>query len=168
MRGSKQVRRDSWLELECRELVQASQRSELARRERDLDLLNKIGEWRDEELDMFRYGRERETVMSTEQINKVIQEERKQKEIPTWGPDSDDSYECNCPACRAARRASPDEFDDLPDFGRPPKQLLDMVNEFGPEMVAQAMAEMIAAEFGAKPKRKKPRRTSVRPQDLPF
>jgi hypothetical protein len=118
-----------------RQALCAAAASELARRQRNADLLHRIGEWRDEEM-VGLDGNQTDVVMSTEQIDKLIQEERESglPDIPQ------DDVPCNCPSCRAERYGLPPGMDR-------------MVEELGPDVVMQALEEII----GGLGKRKKRR-----------
>jgi hypothetical protein len=67
-------------------------------------------------------------------------------------PDED----CDCPVCRAERDGLPAEL---------PPELMDMIDQFGPEVVARAMSEMLG--LGGKKKRGR-RHSDVSDADLPF
>jgi hypothetical protein len=137
----------------------------LARRQRKTDLLGRIGEWRDEEM-ISLDANESDVAMTTKQIDDLVQREREQREFPAMpvgGFDDDDGL-CDCPSCRAERAG---RFSGLPP-GLPdlPPELMDMVEEMGPDVVMQALEELIR---GAPPKRRKRRlRTAVNDDDLPF
>ena len=150
---------------EERQALCAAAASELARRQRKTDLLGRIGEWRDEEM-ISLDANESDVAMTTKQIDDLVQREREQREFPAMpvgGFDDDDGL-CDCPSCRAERAG---RFSGLPP-GLPdlPPELMDMVEEMGPDVVMQALEELIR---GAPPKRRKRRlRTAVNDDDLPF
>ncbi len=127
--------------------------SELARRQRNSDLLRRIGEWREEELVPFDGG-QIDVTMSTEQIDQLIRRER-EADFPDM---TEAGGLCNCPSCRAEREGLPPGLDR-------------MVEELGPGVVMQALEEIIGGGMG---KRKKRRSRSgaddTGPQnfDLPF
>jgi hypothetical protein len=112
--------------------------SELARRQRNADLLRRIGEWREEEMVGFD-GDQTDVAMSTEQIDQLIQRERG-SDLPDM---TDVNGLCNCPSCRAEREGMPPGLDH-------------MLDEFGPDVVMQALEEII----GGLGKRKKTRSRS--------
>ncbi|MBZ5623618.1 MAG: hypothetical protein LAQ69_33575 [Acidobacteriia bacterium] len=131
--------------------------SELARHQRDSDLLNRIGEWRDEEMEWLGFSPDAEAKsISTEEIGRVVEREAKERGYPKSrpGPVSRDDDQCQCPACCAER-------------GELPRELENMVDQFGPDIVAQAMAEILG--IGGNKKRRK-RRAAFGGNDdfLPF
>lgn len=154
--------------------------SELARRQRDHGLLDRIGQWREEELDGMEPLSD-EITMSTEQINRVIQQEKEQRGYPTSKPpqyiddDADDDY-CDCPACRKQREGKPRA--GMPR-GMPPglevlEDLLDeMAQQFGPKQVAAAIKDVMNDDiinFGPAGKKKKKGRQAreMSNDDTPF
>ena len=118
-----------------RQTLCAAAASELARRQRNADLLRRIGEWREEEMVGFDGG-QTDVTMSTEQIDQLIQSERESdfSDMP------EDDVLCNCPSCRAEREGLPPGLDR-------------MVEELGPDVVMQALEEIIGG-FG-KPKKRR-------------
>jgi hypothetical protein len=127
--------------------------SELARRQHDSDLLKRIGEWRDKELDWLDVPEQAKAALGAEEIGRVVQCEIEERAVPTSQPDSpDDDEECQCPACCAKR-------------GGLPQELVGMMDQLGPEAVAQALAEMLG--IGGKKKRGR-RRSRLDDFDLPF
>jgi hypothetical protein len=133
--------------------------SELARRQRDSDLLNRIGEFRDEEMDWLDVPPDaNSTTISAEEISRVVEREAKERGYPkSQPPVQDDDDVCQCPECRARRG----------DLSMPP-ELAEMVEQLGPEMLAQALAEIIGISGpGGKRKRRKPRNPFFG-DDLPF
>ena len=77
---------------------------------------------------------------------------------PRWGRPPglpEDDEECQCPECCAKRG-------ELPEL---PPELLEMVDELGPETVVQALAEILG--IGGKKKRRKPR-SRYAGDDFPF
>jgi len=126
--------------------------SELARRQRDADLLAKIGELRHTDLDWLDAPEATDVAMSADQISLVIREERDRPAYPKSRPRQFDPDDCDCPMCRATREGFPPELDD-------------MLDEFGPEVVARALSEVLAEAI--KPKRGK-RRGGVFNDDVPF
>jgi hypothetical protein len=140
--------------------------SELARRQRNPDLLRRIGEWREEEMVSLE-GDQTEVAMTTQQIDSLIQREREQSVYPAM-PDRravgmgvggragrpDDDGECDCPACRASREGVP------PGLER-------MMEEVGPEVLLRALEDIIIG--GGPPKRRRGRRRPVFGDDeMPF
>ena len=127
--------------------------SELARRQRNADLLRRIGEWREEEMAGFDGG-QIDVTMSTEQIDQLIRTESDADfpDIP------EDDVLCNCPSCRAEREELPPGLEQ-------------MMEEIGPEAVMHALEEIIG---GGLRKRKKSRSRSgggdrgAHNLDLPF
>lgn len=154
--------------------------SELARRQRDHGLLDRIGQWREEELDGMEPLSD-EITMSTEQINRVIQQEKEQRGYPTSKPpkyidDGADGDYCDCPKCRKKRAEKPrtgmprgmplglEVLEDLLD---------EMAQQFGPKQVAAAIKDVMNEDiinFGpAGKKKKKGRQTrEVSDDDIPF
>jgi hypothetical protein len=143
--------------------------SELARRQRDHGLLDRIGQWREQMLDdMVQF--DDEVAMSTEQINRVIQRENGQRAYPTSQPkyyddgDEDDDV-CDCPDCRKRRAGMPP--------GMPPglevleDMLEEMAERFGQDEVEAAIDDLFG---GLKRKRKKKQRHAreVSDHDIPF
>jgi hypothetical protein len=133
--------------------------SELARRHHDSDLLNRIGEWRNELQDWLDVPDAAKAAIGSEEIGRVVQREMEARAFPesrpASPPDSDDDEECQCPACCAARG-------ELPEL---PPELMEMVEQMGPEAVAQALAEMLG--IGGKKKRGR-RRRYAGDDDFPF
>ena len=125
---------------EERQALCAAGASELARRQRNADLLRRIGEWREEEM-MGMPGNEADVAMSSEQINTLIQRELKERGFPDF-PDQSGDYDgaCDCPVCRANRE------------GLPPA-LERMMEEIGPEELIKAMGEMLRGGGMTKPKK---------------
>jgi hypothetical protein len=134
--------------------------SELARRQRDSDLLNRIGEFRDEEMAWLDDPPDaRSTAISAEEISRVVERESRERGYPKSQPPRQRGDEgCQCPACQAARG-------DLPNA----RDLQDMMECFGPDAVAQALAEIIGlglpGGFGPGRKRRKRR---LDEEDCPF
>ncbi len=116
----------------------AAAASELARRQRNADLLRRIGEWREEAMVGFD-GDQTHVVMSTGQIDQLIQEER-ETDYPDF---PEDDVLCNCPSCRAEREELPPGLDQ-------------MLDELGPDVVLQALEEIIGGRAG-KPKKRRRR-----------
>ncbi|MCX6638501.1 MAG: hypothetical protein NT090_25890, partial [Acidobacteria bacterium] len=127
--------------------------SELARRQRDPDLLRKIGEWREESLGWMDAPEATDVAMSADQTSRVIREEKDQPAYPKSRPRRIEPDDCDCPMCRATRQGFPSELDD-------------MLDEFSPEVVARALSEVLAEAI--KPKRGKRRRRGVFNDDVPF
>jgi hypothetical protein len=145
---------------EERQALCAAAASELARRQRKTDLLGRIGEWREGAV-MWLDHNETDVAMTTQQIDDLIRREREQSEVPDV---EDDDRLCDCPSCRAERAG---RFTGLPP-GLPdlPPELVDMVEEMGPDVVMQALEELIR---GGPPKRGKRRsRPALSDDDLPF
>ena len=123
--------------------------TELARRQRDHDLLNRIAAWREREFDFFD-PMDIDLSMATEDLNEVIEGEKSEPTFPLEPaggapsrfnpakPLSDDHSEfCTCPKC-----------EDMPE------ELVDLVETFGPEMVTTALSEILARDKKRKNKRK--------------
>src|ERR1019366_7306656 len=112
---------------EERQALCAAAASELARRQRNADLLGRIGEWREGALDWER--NEADVAMTTQQIEDLIGQEREQPEVPDMQDEmQDDGGLCDCPSCRAARDGMPP---GMPS-GMPPV-LERLMEELGPE-----------------------------------
>jgi hypothetical protein len=139
-----------WVEERRSSCVTAA--SDLARRRHDTDLLRRIGDWRDEVRTFFDPPEEARAALSAEEIDRVVRREIEERAYPTSRPDLPPDEDCDCPACRAER-------DGLP------AELVDMIDEFGPEVVARAMSEMLG--IGRKKKRGR-RHSEVSDADLPF
>ena len=139
---------------EERQALCAAGASELARRQRNADLLRRIGEWREEEM-MGMQGSEADVAMSSEQINTLIQRELKERGFPDF-PDQSEDYDgaCDCPVCRANREELP------PALER-------MMEEIGPEELIKAMGEMLRGG-GMKPKKRRRSRRVFDENELPF
>jgi hypothetical protein len=150
---------------EERQALCAAAASELARRQRKTGLLGRIGEWREEEM-ISLDANESDVAMTTKQIEDLVQRERGQREFPAMpvgGFDDDDGL-CDCPSCRAERAG---RFSGLPP-GLPdlPPELADMMEEMGPDVVMQALEEVLR---GGPPKRRRRRsRPALSDDDLPF
>jgi hypothetical protein len=127
---------------------------ELARRRHDSELLQRIGAWRDGLLlGWMDVPDKAKAALGTEEIARVVEREINQHAFPTSRPgltDPDDY--CDCPACSAER-------------GELPAELMEMVDQFGPEVVAKAMAEMLG--IGGKKKRGR-RHSRFDDLDTPF
>jgi hypothetical protein len=76
--------------------------------------------------------------MSTDQIDRVLQEEKKRPAYSRSKPGRGRRERCDCPVCRAERGEIPDE-------------VADFVEEFGPDVLEQALAEILGG--GPKPRR---------------
>jgi hypothetical protein len=138
---------------EERQALCAAGASELARRQRNSDLLRRIGEWREEEM-MGMEGSEADVAMSSEQINALIQRELKEREFTDF-PDGSEDYDgpCDCPVCRSNRE------------GLPPA-LERMMEEIGPEELIKAMGQILRG--GMKPKKRRRSRRVFDENELPF
>jgi hypothetical protein len=124
--------------------------AELARSQHDSDLLNRIGECRNESMYWMDAPELAQAAVASEEIEHVVQREMAERSFPETRPKSlpsspfdsdDDDGECQCPECCAERG-------ELPDL---PPELMEMVEQMGPEAVAQALAEMLG--IGGKKKR---------------
>lgn len=123
--------------------------SELARRQRDHGLLDKIGNWRDEELGPL--GPVASDVsMSTEEVDRILQQEKAKAAFPASNPNTDgathvdEDRSCNCPACLKFAEEAPEEF-------------VEFVNTYGPETVTQALAELVDEEIKHRKKKQQKR-----------
>ncbi|MBI4876276.1 MAG: hypothetical protein HY822_16700 [Acidobacteria bacterium] len=127
--------------------------AELARRQRDLDLLDRIGE--SNEPDEFDFSETIAVAMSTEQVEKVVQREKGRRGYPKSSSSERSRFgDCDCPACRAMREEAPEEIPEYADM-------------FGPGILAQALAEILKG--GLKPKPGGSRRRGRGPlDDVPF
>jgi hypothetical protein len=127
--------------------------ADLARRRHDSDLLKQIGAWRDESLGWMDTPEKAEAALGTDEIGRVVEREINERALPTSRPkltDPDDY--CDCPQCSAER-------------GELPPELMEMVEELGPEVVAQALADMLG--IGGKKKRGR-RHSRLDDLDMPF
>lgn len=117
--------------------------AELARRQRDLDLLDRIGDLG--ELGGFNPMENAALAMSTEQIESIVQQERQMraypKSSPRWGRSR--PARCNCAVCRAQAGS---QMDEMEDFG---------LGNFNPDDIAQALAEIMGMGRKQKPGRKR-------------
>jgi hypothetical protein len=130
--------------------------AELARRQRDLDLLDRIGKSREAGLDEFDPSEKTAVAMSTEQIERVVQRENSQRAYPKSSPGRSRPGRCDCPVCRGQRGEAPDDFEEF-------------LESIGPDGLAQAMAEILGTGMGPRPKRGgKRRRILDPPDDFPF
>jgi hypothetical protein len=143
---------------EERQALCAAAASELARRQRNSDLLRRIGEWREEEM-LPLDGEMTDVAMTSKQIDDLIQREREESGYPDMP--ADDGF-CDCPKCRAAR-------------GELPPVLERMMEDLGPEEVMRALEEIIGGGIGGggigggPSKRRKGRRRPVfGDDDVPF
>jgi hypothetical protein len=129
--------------------------SELARRQHDSDLLNRISEWRDEVLDWLSAPEVAQAAVGSEEIGRVVRREMAARDYPETGPETrfglgpaspfdSDEGDCPCPECCAERG----ELPQLPDL---PPELLEMMEQIGPEAAAKVLAEMLG--IGGKKKR---------------
>jgi len=135
-----------------RQSLCAAAASELARRQRNTGLLARIGAWREEDMLGFD-GQAADLAMATEDVDKVVQGERRLAEYPLGRPP--DKRFCNCPSCRA-QRAQQEQM---------PPELERLVEALGPEELAR-MLEGIGNGLG--PKRKKRRRPVFGDDEIPF
>ena len=108
--------------------------SELARRNRDHDLLDKIGKWREQlEIDsldaIVNLGS-----MSTEEVNRILELERGQRALPAQlkVAKTRRRQQCDCPACSLERGELPPGFEEFEA----------MVEKYGPETVARALDDI--------------------------
>jgi hypothetical protein len=131
--------------------------SELARRQRDQELLNRIGDFRDRQMDLYGLPPDsaEAAAMSTAEIGRLVQSEIDERKIKPRRPRSvpANHEDCGCPACSAAR-------------GELPAELLDLVGELGPEAVANAMAQILG--IGGKKPRGRRRRPVFGNDVIPF
>jgi hypothetical protein len=100
--------------------------------------------------------------MSTQQVDDLIQRERRELEFPAMpaGRFDDDDGLCDCASCRAERAGLPAGLDLPPG-------LEEMVEEMGPEAVMRALEDLIGG--GPGPKRRKRRSRPVfGDDDVPF
>jgi hypothetical protein len=133
--------------------------SELARVRRDFDLLKHIGEWRDRELRWLDVPDQAGAAPDSAGMDQLIEQEIRAREFPGTPPDpdyDDDEDEageeiCDCPKCRARREEIPPE-------------LAELIDQLGPE----AVAEMLQNMFGAGKRKKRGRRSLLDDDDFPF
>jgi hypothetical protein len=126
--------------------------SELARRRHDNDLLRRIGEWRYEIMDWIDVPEHAVAAPDGREIGRTVDREIRDQKFPDSPPAGADDEQCDCPACCAERNELP-------------AQMLEMIEEIGPEAMAQTLAEMLG--YGGKKKRGR-RRPLVDNFDLPF
>ncbi len=139
-----------------RQQICAAAASELARRQRNLDLLRRIGEWREEEMPWFE-GEKRDVVMSTGEIESLVGREIAETAYPSERDDMDFAgSDCNCPACRAAAKGG------MPPM---PPELERLMDELGPEEMIRQLAQILG---GGAPKGKKRRSRPPFGDDVPF
>lgn len=151
---------------EERQALCAAAASELARRQRNLDLLRRIGKWREEEFMWFDHTRA-DVAMTTPEINELVAKERTNRGYPakpprSWMESSDDGPLCDCAACRANRRGTPRELEELVDSM--PPELAKVLKGLGPEELMRAMEEI--AGGGPPKRRRRPRMPDD--EDIPF
>ena len=109
--------------------------SELARRNRDHDLLDKIGKWREQlEIDSFDAIVNLGPAMSTEEVNRILDGEREQRALPAQVKVAKTRrrQQCDCPACSVERGELPPGFEEFEA----------MVEKYGPETVARALDDI--------------------------
>jgi hypothetical protein len=137
---------------EDRQGLCAAAANELARRQRNAGLLGRIGEWRGGEMGLLDRN-ETDVAMTTQQIDDLIERERKQPEyVETDGMEGDDGL-CDCPSCRAQREGLPPGLERL-------------MEELGPEDLMRALEQIIG---GRGPKRRRGRSRPVFGDDeVPF
>lgn len=133
----------------------AAAASELARRQRNLDLLRRIGEWREEGMVWFDRD-DTDVAMTTKQIDDLVKRENAEAAYPTTGPGDLDNEEdlCGCPACRARRGELPPELEQV--MGDMPPELARMLEELGPEEALRAIEEIIGGGPGKRRRRRRP------------
>ena len=158
---------------EERQTLCAAAASELARRQRNPDLLGRIGKWREKELDWLERS-DTDVAMTTQQIDDLVQRERAQPGLPAMPDDmpddmpdgmEDDDVPCDCPSCRAERRGMPRGMPTGIPPGMPPV-LERLMEELGPEELMRAMAQILG---GGMPKRRRRRSSRILDdKDLPF
>jgi hypothetical protein len=136
----------------------AAAASELARRQRHPDLLRRIGEWREEEMDWLDRD-DAHVAMSTQQVDELVRAEKKQPDFPPmpavmpWDMEDED-VGCNCPSCRAQREGMPAELER-------------MMEDMGPEAVMKALDEL-ARELGAGKQKRRRSRPAFGNDEFPF
>ncbi|PYP84045.1 MAG: hypothetical protein DMG65_23180 [Candidatus Angelobacter sp. Gp1-AA117] len=107
--------------------------SELARRNREQDLLDRIGKWREQlEIDWLDPMVNLGSALSTEEVNRILDREKKQHLFPVKmkAAKMRKRRKCDCPACRLER-------------GEMPRALEEMADKYGPDIVAQALEEIL-------------------------
>jgi hypothetical protein len=122
--------------------------AELARRQRDHDLLNNVAIWREQQFDWYD-PIDIDVSMPTEDVNEVIESEKSEPTFPlepvrrapsrpSWVETVDNGHSetCTCPKCVKI-----------------PEEFLELVETLGPEGAAMALAEFLADD--RKPNRKK-------------
>jgi hypothetical protein len=127
--------------------------SDMARRQHDSSLLERMGEWRDESLGWLDTPDRAQAAMSAEDLGRVVERETRERAYPTSPPDLGDADEdCQCSACCAARG---EEM---------PPELAEMLDQFGPD----ALMEALAGILGGGKKGRGRRRPHLDDSDLPF
>lgn len=136
----------------------AAAASEVARRQRHPDLLRRIGEWREEEMDWLNRD-DAHVAMSTKEIDDLVRVEKEQPDFPPmpavmpWDTEDEDVV-CDCPSCRAQRGGMPPELER-------------MMKDMGPEAVLQALDEL-ARELGGGRRKKRRSRPMFDNDEFPF
>jgi hypothetical protein len=126
--------------------------SELARRQHDHALLQRIGEWRYEIMDWVDVPEHAVAAPDDGEIGRTVDREIRDQKFPDEAPADVDDEQCDCPVCRA----EPNEL---------PAQILEILEQIGPQAMAQTLAEML--DYAGKKKRGR-RRPPVDNFDLPF
>jgi hypothetical protein len=152
-----------------RQALCAAAACELARRQRNPDLLGRIGQWREKELD-FLERNETDVAMTTQQIDDLVQREREQPGIPARpgampGDMRDDDGLCDCPSCRGQRGGMPR---GIP--GGMPSELSpileQLMEQLSPEDMIRAMEQIIGGGPGKRRRRRS--RPVIGDDDMPF
>ncbi len=113
--------------------------AELARRQRNDSLLEKISRWRENVFGEFA-PMSAELSMPNEEVNKVLQAERSKPNFPDGN--SKPEQPCDCPDCRRAGK-------------RMEKELAGLLDEFGPEVLSQALDDALENLGKASPGKRK-------------
>lgn len=123
---------------------------ELARRNHDDRLIAAMAAWRSTSGAMS--AADARAVPDAAAIAKIIQREISARHDGAPPPPSFGRNLCQCPECRARREEAASPFDDVgsgpPGLEDVPGELIDLVNELGPEKAAQMLVEMLGLGGG--------------------
>jgi hypothetical protein len=124
--------------------------AEIARRQRNLALLHKMGAWR-EEAEWLDLRESSGIFMSPDRVRFIVEQEARLREFPE-APSGDFALEqCDCPICRGQRS---------PEMGSFEQALAELVEQVGPEAAAGALAEILGLPDTAGGNRRRSRKGS--------